>query len=308
MVGGNGGAVTAVRTSSSLDLNTHHLATSVAIAWMLGLVALTSAGWLGSVLTSVLGGGPRLQQGIQALAMSGIALPGVWWLRTRRDGRSLEGVALCGIRRSVACFAIGCSLIALPTTLAVVLAVAFGWATVSANGAPGTAVAIGMAVVTALLFEALPEEILFRGYIYRTLNTSMRRWTAGLTTTALFVVLPMIAVQIQHSVLGLEVHVGNSTSVTVGYLVTLFVFGSIQQFLRILTDSTWTCVGFHLVFLLSNRVVGVRESALIRLSDITSEAPLQLVFIGSTLVIMSGLLLYPRLTGRSLGLRAVVPE
>jgi len=108
--------------------------------------------------------------------------------------------------------------------------------------------------------------------------------------------------------MGMDVQIGNASQVTAGYVITVFAFGSIQQYLRILTNSTWTCVGFHLVFVLSNRIVGIRDSAWIRLSDVVSEAPLQMVFIGSTLLITATLLRYPRATGRSLGLNAVNPD
>jgi len=295
-------------TSSSPDLKAGSVFTRVAAAWGLGLVALTTAGWIGRQLAASLGGGPRLRALLPALVMSGIVLAGVWWLRTRRDRRALEGLGLQGGARAAMYFAIGSGLILVPTILTVACTAAFGWATLSVNDAPGIATISAMAVAAAFFGEALPEEVLFRGYIYRTLNTSMRRWTAGVATSVLFVLAPVVSALVQQHLLGMDVRLGNASHLTAGYVTAVFVLGCIQQYLRILTNSTWTCVGFHLVFLLANRIVGIRDSAWIRLTDVVAEGPLQLVFVGSTLLITVVLLFYPRLKGRSLELNAVNPE
>lgn len=295
-------------TSYSPDLKAPSLSSRIVAAWTLGLVALTTSGWVGRLLAVSLGFGPRLREALPALVMSGIVLVGIWWMRTQRDRRSLQGLGLQSGARSAGYFAMGSGLILVPVILTVACTAVFGWATLTINDAPGIGTTSAMAIATTLFYEALPEEILFRGYIYSTLNTSMRRWTAGLATSVLFVLVPVISVQIQQQLMGMDVQIGNASQVTAGYVITVFVFGSIQQYLRILTNSTWTCVGFHLVFVLSNRIVGIRDSAWIRLSDVVSEGPLQMVFIGSTLLIVVALLLYPRLKGRSLELSAVNPE
>lgn len=291
-------------TSYSPDLKAPSVSSRIVAAWTLGLVALTTAGWIGSQRVGAPGSGAWLRAAVPALVMSGIVLGGVWWLRRRLDRRPMSGLGLELSMRSALFFAIGCGIVLVPTLLTVAGTAAFGWATLSVNDSPGIGATSALALATTLFYEALPEEILFRGYIYSTLNTSMRRWTAGLATSVLFVLVPVVSVQIQQS-LGMAVQIGNASQVTANYVITLFVFGCIQQYLRILTNSTWTCVGFHLVFVLSNRIVGIRDSAWIRLSDVVTEGPLQMVFIGSTLLIIAALLFYPRLSGRSLGLQAV---
>jgi len=219
----------------------------------------------------------------------------------------MEGLGLHGIARSAAYFVFGCALILGPTMLTVACIATFGWATVSINDAPGMAITTSLAIATAFFHEALPEELLFRGYVYSTLNTAMRRWAAGVATTVLFVLVPVVSAQIQQQLPGMAVQVGNATHVTAGYVITVFVFGSTQQVLRMLTNSTWACVGFHLVFVLSNRIVGIRDSSWIRLSDVVSEGPMQMVFGGSVLLIIVALLRHRRHSGRSLELSAVSP-
>jgi membrane protease YdiL (CAAX protease family) len=46
------------------------------------------------------------------------------------------------------------------------------------------------ALRTAFLYEALPEELTLRGYAYRNLNATLRRWTASLVVVLLFLMVP----------------------------------------------------------------------------------------------------------------------
>lgn len=166
-----------------------------------------------------------------------------------------------------------------------------------------------MGTLTAFFFEALPEELLFRGYIFRNLNGVMRKWTASITTVALFVLLPILLVQIQSRWLGMEIQVGPSDHITTSYLLIMCAFGTFLQYLRVLTGTVWTGIGFHLFFLMANRIMGVRESSFILMSDLTtSSGPMQVVLIGSVLLSFGALLLYPRFAGRSLGWSEVDPE
>ncbi|HEX9226355.1 MAG TPA: CPBP family glutamic-type intramembrane protease, partial [Arthrobacter sp.] len=149
---------------------------------------------------------------------------------------------------------------------------------------------------------------MYRGYIYRNLNTTMRRWTAGLVTIALFTLLPVALVLVQPFVFTAPIQIGSSDHITGGYLLTMALFGTFLQYLRVLTGTVWTGIGFHLFFLMSNRLVGVRPSSFILMSDVTTQGPMQAVLIGSILLVFGALLLYPRLSGRSLGWGEVDPE
>lgn len=240
--------------------------------------------------------------------MSGLVVPGVWWLRRQLDRRPFAGLAMLGLARSLQGFGLGSGLILIPTAITLLGTALFGWATLSINPAPGAVTTIGVAILTAFFFEALPEELLFRGYIFRNLNSAMPRWIAGLTTIGLFALLPIFVVQLQRHLFAMEVQVGNADHVTIGYMLTLVMFGSLLQYLRVLTGTVWTGIGFHLFFLMSNRLVGVRPSSFILMSDVTTQGPMQAVLIGSILLVFGALLLYPRLSGRSLGWGEVDPE
>jgi uncharacterized protein len=284
------------------------LITRIAAAWLLGGVSLAFAGWFGGELVEAYGIGSRLRYGIQAAVMSGLVVPGVWLLRRRLDRRPFAGLEMLGLARSLKGFALGSGLILLPAAITLLCTMLFGWATLSINPAPGAAAAIAIGILTAFFFEALPEELLFRGYIFRNLNTTLRKWTAGLVTALLFTLLPVFVVLVQRHLMKTPIQVGPSDHITTGYLLTMFFFATFLQYLRVLTGTVWAGIGFHLFFLMSNRLVGTRESSFIQMSDLTTQGPMQMVLLGSIALVFGGLLLYPRLSGRSLEWGKVNPE
>lgn len=284
------------------------LTARVVAAWLLGLVALTSAGFIGERLVETYGIAPRLRYALQAAIMSGIVLSGIWWLRRFLDRRPLAGLEILGWAKSLKGFALGSGLMLGPTALTLLCTMVFGWATLSINPAPGALTGITIATLTAFFFEALPEELMYRGYIYRNLNTTMRRWTAGLVTVALFTLLPVALVLIHPFVLTMPVQIGSSDHITGGYLLTMALFGTFLQYLRVLSGTVWAGIGFHLFFLMSNRIVGAGGSSVVLLSGMTDQRPPQMVLIGSMVLVFIALLVYPRLSGRSLGWGVVDPE
>lgn len=285
------------------------VSTRVASAWILGLVALAFAGWFGEQLVAAYDIGSRLRFGIQAVIMSGLVVPGVWLLRRKLDQRPFAGLEMLGFSRSLKGFGLGSGLILVPTAITMVSIVVFGWAKLTVNPAPGAVAAITIGILNAFFFEALPEELLFRGYIFRNLNGVMRKWTASITTVALFVLLPILLVQIQSHWLGMEIQIGPSDHITTSYLVIMLVFGSFLQYLRVMTGTVWTGIGFHLFFLMANRIMGIKDSSFIVMSDMTaSEGPMQAVLIGSVVLCFGALFLAPRFTGRALGWSEIDPE
>ena len=100
-----------------------------------------------------------------------------------------------------------------------------------ANGAFGKLL---FSMATVMFFETLPEELAFRGYIHRNLNTRLSRWLAGIVVVALFVLLPVVPGTIARQLPGMEVTIGGSTHLTAEYRVTMTVFGSFVQYSRFL--------------------------------------------------------------------------
>jgi len=295
-------------TAAAIEKQPTPLTLRIAACWTLALVAIFTAGWIGQSAEATLGVGRLTRYGLQALIMSGLVLPGIWWLRTRIDRRPIAGLEVLGLRRSLSGFALGSVLILVPLVVTLTLTSLFGWATVTVNASTSALTALGAGYLTVFFFEALPEELVFRGYIYRNLNTELRRWAASAVTVALFVLLPVVLVAIQQRVLGTEIRVGASNRITGGYLVTMMFFAAFVQYLRILTGTVWTGIGFHLHFVFLNRILGPRDTSLIRLTDTTSQAPMQVTLLVTVLIVLAAVLLAPRFRKRSLGWNQVDPE
>ena len=272
----------------------------ITIAWIIGLLALGLAGWLGQALRNS-EFDSFLSHVLQALVMSGIVITGVWYLRKKFDRGTPQSIGLESIKKSLLKFGLGMGLILVPLILTLTLVAIFDWGTITFNADQDTLVNIlgGMAIV--LTFEALPEELLFRGYIYSNLNARHKRWLAALMTIGLFALLPVLLYPLQKYVLGMEMEIGGSDTLTVGYVINMIFFGAFVQYLRILTGSVWTGIGFHLIFVYMNHLIGLDATSFIQLSEIESEQPMQITLIISILVIFIGLLLYPRLSKRRIG-------
>ena len=279
----------------------------IAAAWTLGFVALSFAGWMGERSVAFFGDGSRGRYFLQALIMSGMVVPGIWWLRSRVDRLPLAGLGLPDLRRSLSAFTLGLGIIAVPMIVTALLTNLLGWGSVTLNLSPSALATFGAGIITVFFFEAFPEELLFRGYIYSTLNTRAPRWAAGGLTALLFVLLPVLIVSFQQHVLGMEVRVGGASQLTAVYVISMAIFAVFTQYLRILSGTVWMSMGFHFAFVLVNRVVGPRETAVIRFEEVTAQGPIQVAALVSVLLLIIALVGYPRLAKRPLGWRDLAP-
>ncbi len=287
---------------------TTSLPVRIAAGWVIIFVALGLAAWWGQFGESQWGIAGKMRYGIQALIMAGMVVPGILILRLKLDRKSIASLGLPGVKRSLFWFAFGVGIIIVPFVAIIVSTLIFGWATMTFNTSGPVIGAFSATVVTAFFFEALPEELAFRGYIYRNLNTRFARWAAALLTIALFVLLPSVLTLVQQYVLGMEVRIGGAGSLTIGYLITMAVFGAFTVYLRILTGTVWTSIGFHLAFLQMSRIFGLKSTALIQLTDITSDTPMKIIMIVGILLAFIALVAYPFIVRRPLGWRQTDPE
>lgn len=270
----------------------------IAAAGVLILIALSLIPWLGETAWGIDSAGMLL---LRALFVSAIVVTGIWWLRTCRDGLSMADLGIPGMRRALPEFGWGVGIVALPLAAVSILGNALGWADVSMNLSWSVLGAIVVGAATVLLFESVPEELVFRGYIYRNFSSRHRRWVAAVLTTALFVSLPLVLVQIQSGVFGTEINIGGSSSITAPYLITLTIFGFFVQYLRVLTDAIWTGMGFHLAFVFMNRLVGPDPGNVLQFAEITNPMAMQITGIGLVGLLLVFLLAYPRIVGRKVG-------
>lgn len=273
----------------------------VSIAWISCLFALGFAGWLGQYLegNGFLEG--KMRYLLQAVIMSGIVVSSIVFLRRRLDKGTPKSIGIGTFRHSSLKFILGIGIISIPIALSILATIIFGWGKVQFNIGDGFFTAFMLGALTTFLFEALPEELVLRGYIYSNLNHIYKRWISSLLTIALFVLLPIVLVYIQKNLLGMEIHVGGNSKITISYLIIMFFFASFIQYLRIIFKSIWVGVGFHLFFVYINKLIGPTDTSLIQFTEFTNETPVQIVFVGTILMMFLLLLLYPRISGRKIG-------
>lgn len=115
--------------------------------------------------------------------------------------------------------------------------------------------------VLIFFLEALPEEIVFRGYIFTNLNSRLPCWLAVILTTILFGLLPIFVGTFNT----LFEQIGSQTPPTwqfvpegedpITYFTFLPIFGFVLLYARLLTGSVWTPIAIHMTFLIANRLI-----------------------------------------------------
>lgn len=179
-----------------------------------------------------------LNHAVNAVVAFALALATVWLARRHLDRRPWRGLRLTGVREGRGPFLVGAASWALPGVAGIALCVVMGW---SAFVAPvsGTEALAGLLLlpVLVLVFEAVPEELIFRGYLFRNLNAAMGAWLAVVVQAVLF------------ALWGSAIWVADGGWGVLAERLPLFlVMGAVLGCLRVLTGNVWACVGFHLVF------------------------------------------------------------
>jgi membrane protease YdiL (CAAX protease family) len=274
---------------------------TIPMAWLLCLTALGFSGWMGEYLENVWQIEGKMRYGIQAIIMSGLVVPGIWFIRKYVDQGIPLSIGIGNVKNALIKLLIGVGFVLLPLFISLVCTLLFGWGNINFNVNESTFYNLLIGISITFLFEALPEELAFRGYIYSKLNVFLKRWLSALITVGLFVLLPIVLVPIQKHILGMDINVGGSNAITESYIITMIFFGSFVQYLRVLTKTIWMGIGFHLMFVYFNRMIGTESTDLIQFTNFTNETPLQIVFISTIVLIFIGLLIYPKISKNPIG-------
>lgn len=273
----------------------YSLTTKIMLAWCIAFFTLAIAGWAGQYAVKI-GGGQVARQGIQALLMTGMVVAGISWLRLRLDKGTPESIGTGKLRDTLNKLMMGMGLVIVPVIITLAFIGKFGWGELQFNATPEILLTAFTGIGAVFFFEALPEELVFRGYIYSNLNTKFSRWKSAVLAVLLFAAVPLLLLPVQQYVLGMNIQLGNASRIEISYVITMLFFGAFVQYLRIITGSIWTGIGFHLVFVYSNHLIGQKPTSLFQLTNISNEQPIQFTFVGVLLLIFILLLLYPRLT------------
>lgn len=215
-------------------------------------VALGVAGAVAQAVHSQLGLGGVGRQALAAVICLAVAVASIVLLRTRVDRLPLADLGFGGGARA-------CALGAAVTAGCAALVLGAGsWAGWLTWGEVEPAKLVRFLVVNAVIacaLEAFPEELVFRGYVFTSLDGVWRRWTAFLATVVLFTVAGGASSVVYAGVgtlLGEEVPAPGFAPAgedPLVYAVLYPVFGAVLLIARITTGSLWTSVALHLTYL-----------------------------------------------------------
>lgn len=227
---------------------------------------------------------------------------GIWILRKRLDRGNPLSIGINKFSQGFPKFILGYGLLLIPLIISLLITQLAGWAEIKINweGAQIDMILLGM--LSVFITDALPEELVFRGYIFSNLLTRFVKWKSALITTLLFVLFPILLYPIK-GFLGSDITTGIVSNLSAGYLIYMVFFGAFAMYLRILTKSIWTGVGFHLMFVYINQLIGQDATNLIQFSSFSKELPVQLTFGILLILTFIALFFYPKLKGFKLGWR-----
>lgn len=173
-----------------------------------------------------------------ALLVFCLAVPMIVFARRFLDRRAWATLNLQGWSGAWRPFLVGVAAFGIPSALGLGIAVLAGQLRITSSLQPlELAAAIAFTIVTVLMLEAIPEELIFRGYVYRNLSAAIAPIAAVLVQALLFAVLGTIL-----------------WVATAGWGVLLergalfLAMGVVLGILRLIAGSVWTPIGFHLAF------------------------------------------------------------
>lgn len=278
-------------TSSTLNLNSR-----IILAMILSLAALLLPLLLTAYADELWGFTPLQRRVLESSLVACAVAIGVWQLRKRLDRGRPVSIGIGSFQQAVLKFLLGFGLLIVPLIISLLLTVMFGWSQITLNwqGAQIDMILLGMFLV--FLTDAFPEELIFRGYIFSNLLEKFVKWKSALISLVLFVLFPVILLPIK-GLLGPDITTGIVDSISFGYIVYMIFFGAFAIYLRVLTKSIWTGVGFHLMFVYINQIMGLDPTNLIQFSEFKNEGLMQIAFVTMLILTFVGLLAYPKIKG-----------
>lgn len=168
------------------------------------------------------------------------------------DRRPFESLGLSFTTMAWRPLIVGALMFLLPSAAGLALARLVGAATVQLTEPVWYVLSsVALTCVTVLIYEAIPEELIFRGYLFRNLAERLGPWPGAILQALLFAGFGT-ALWVHTSGWGVLVERG----------LIFLGMGIVLGCLRVMSGSVWTCVGFHLSFqLMAQTILGANFSA-----------------------------------------------
>lgn len=172
-----------------------------------------------------------------AVLASLLAVPMVVVARRVLDGETVKSLGLDLSLSAVWYFMSGALAFLLPSALGFAIVIGMGWTSVTPI-APIAEIALFVPALIGLVFiyEALPEELAFRGYIQVNLQSRLRYWGAIVAQAVLF------------ALWGAALWTITTGAGAPDRLVMFFFIALVLGMVRAATGSVWTSIGLHVAF------------------------------------------------------------
>ncbi|MET8466828.1 CPBP family intramembrane glutamic endopeptidase [Micromonospora zamorensis] len=198
----------------------------------------------------------------RAILTTVLVVPLVVAARRLLDRRPWTGLGLPSLRTGWRRLLLGMACWLIPAAVGFALCLGFGWVEIRLRTSAAHALGVAaLLVVLVFLYEALPEELVFRGYLQRNLATRLPAWQAVLGQSVLFTLFGFL--------------VGAATSPD--RLLLFFVFALLLGGFRVATGDIWAGIGFHVAFQAVAQLFGDVSAVF----DVTGSGVLGLVALGA---------------------------
>ncbi|MEU5962651.1 CPBP family intramembrane glutamic endopeptidase [Micromonospora parva] len=175
----------------------------------------------------------RPTHAVGAVLTTAVVVPLVVVARRVLDRRPWAGLGLPSLRAGWRHLLLGAACWLVPAAAGFALCLGLGWVEISVRTSVGDVLRVAaLLVVLVFLKEALPEELIFRGYLQHNLATRLPTWQAVLGQAVLFTVFGFL--------------IGAARSVD--RLALFFVFALLLGAFRAATGDIWAGIGLHVAF------------------------------------------------------------
>lgn len=158
----------------------------------------------------------------------------------RIDNISWKQLGQGSFRTNIFSFFLGFLLWAIPASIGLFICLTFGWVEITLHTDLNVLLlSILILFITVFFIEALPEELIFRGYIYRYLNVLFPHWITVILQSILFSLFAYF--------------IGAMYSVEQIQFLTGFAF--ILGFFRAMSGNVWTSIGFHVAIMTATQIL-----------------------------------------------------
>lgn len=264
------------------------------VGWLVFTIAVPVAIWIGDFIPIEYANGEKL---VQAIVTSAIVIPVVYLLAKRRWGKEIfkEMRISTTIRGVSTLFFVFFVVICISLLGFFLLVKTNGIDHVSIHWSKDIVEMILFTFVVAFFYEALPEEIVFRGFLLKLLEERWRKWIVLFGSAFIFLASPITMSYLQ-KLLGMPPH-----DISIGYIILIYPFGIVLLLTTWYFQNLWASIGFHMGYLMSARfIMSNNEYAIFNFAEevngIANFTVQYLIIIIGSIIILTILLLIKKIT------------